>query len=120
MRRYEFKALSVLNVQLTFVQNCAFVEFKTTAGYKAAVAANPHVVNGENIVVEQRRPKANAYGGANYNATRGGAGRGGRGGFEPTRGGSQSGGRGGFPGQSRGRGGGGPRGGRGASQVGTA
>jgi hypothetical protein len=124
VRRYESAILYMSDVQLTFVQNCAFVEFKTTAGYKAAVAANPHVVNGENIVVEQRRPKANAYGGANYNATRGGAGgRGGRGGFEPSRTGSQSGGRGGFPGQSRGRGGGGgggPRGGRGASQVGTA
>jgi hypothetical protein len=71
-------------------------------------------------VVEQRRPKANAYGGANYNATRGGAGRG-RGGFDPSRSGSQGGGRGGFIGAPRGRGGaGGPRGGRGASQVGTA
>ncbi|KAK4239639.1 putative ntf2 and rrm domain-containing protein [Achaetomium macrosporum] len=98
-------------------KNCAFVEFKTQAGYNAAVAANPHTVNGENIVVEQRRPKANAYGGANYNAARGGAGRGGRGGYEPSRSGSQ-GGRGGFGGQSRGRGGG-PRG-RGTSQVGAA
>ena len=83
------------------------------------MAANPHTVNGENIVVEQRRPKANAYGGVNYNATRGGAGgRGGRGGYEPSRTGSQ-GGRGSFPGQSRGRGGGGPRG-RGAPQTSTA
>ncbi|KAK4031916.1 hypothetical protein C8A01DRAFT_20946 [Parachaetomium inaequale] len=55
-------------------KNCAFVEFKTQAGYTAALAANPHTVNGENIIVEQRRPKANAYGGANYNATRGGPG----------------------------------------------
>ncbi|KAK4123379.1 hypothetical protein N657DRAFT_461327 [Parathielavia appendiculata] len=102
------------------LKNCAFVEFKTQAGYNAAVAANPHTVNGENIVVEQRRPKANAYGGSNYNAARGGAGRGGRGGFEPSRSGSQS-GRGAFSGQSRGRGGGGggPRG-RGASQAGAA
>ncbi|KAL2140802.1 hypothetical protein VTI28DRAFT_3236 [Corynascus sepedonium] len=99
-------------------KNCAFVEFKTQAGYNAAIAANPHTVNGENIVVEQRRPKANAYGGANYNASRGGAGRGGRGGYEPSRSGSQGGGRGGFTGQSRGRGGGAR--GRGASQVGTA
>jgi hypothetical protein len=52
-------------------KNCAFVEFKTQAGYNAAIAANPHTVNGENIIVEQRRPKANAYGGANYNSTRG-------------------------------------------------
>lgn len=99
-------------------QNCAFVEFKTQAGYNAAVAANPHTVNGENIVVEQRRPKANAYGGANYNAARGGAGaRTGRGGYEPSRSGSQS-GRGGFTGQPRARGTG-PRG-RGTSQVGAA
>ncbi|KAK4106269.1 hypothetical protein N658DRAFT_502761 [Parathielavia hyrcaniae] len=103
------------------LKNCAFVEFKTPAGYNAAVAANPHTVNGENIVVEQRRPKANAYGGSNYSTPRGGGGRGGRGGFEPSRSGSQS-GRGGFSGQSRGRGGvaggGGPRG-RGVSQVGA-
>jgi hypothetical protein len=101
-------------------QNCAFVEFKTQAGYNAAIAANPHTVNGENIIVEQRRPKANAYGGANYNSARGGPGRGGRGGFEPSRTGAQGGGRGGFTGgQTRGRGGSGPRG-RGASQAGAA
>ncbi|KAL2137165.1 hypothetical protein VTI74DRAFT_7712 [Chaetomium olivicolor] len=98
-------------------KNCAFVEFKTQAGYQAAIAANPHVVNGENVIVEQRRPKANAYGGTNYNAARGGPSRGGRGGFE-SRSGSQGGGRGGFTGQSRG-GRGAPRG-RGVSQVGTA
>ncbi|KAL2016288.1 hypothetical protein VTK56DRAFT_3916 [Thermocarpiscus australiensis] len=99
-------------------KNCAFVEFKTQAGYNAAVAANPHTVNGENIVVEQRRPKANAYGGSNYQASRQGpGGRGGRGGYEPTRSGSQS-GRGGFTGQSRGRGGA-PRG-RGGYKTGTA
>ncbi|KAK3997349.1 putative ntf2 and rrm domain-containing protein [Cladorrhinum sp. PSN332] len=99
-------------------KNCAFVEFKTQAGYAAAVGANPHTVNGESIVVEQRRPKANAYGGSNYNATRGGGsgGRGSRGGYEPTRSGSQ--GRGGFTGQGRGRGGA-PRG-RGAAQAGAA
>ncbi|KAK1780944.1 hypothetical protein QBC45DRAFT_83427 [Copromyces sp. CBS 386.78] len=88
-------------------KNCAFVEFKTQAGYNAAVAANPHTVNGENIVVEQRRPKSTAFGGSNYGSTggRGGAAGRGRGGFEGGRSGSQSGGRGGFGGQSRGRGG---------------
>ncbi|KAK3340982.1 hypothetical protein B0H65DRAFT_278003 [Neurospora tetraspora] len=87
-------------------KNCAFVEFKTQAGYNAAVAANPHTVNGENIVVEQRRPKSTAFGGSNYgSAGRGGAAGRGRGGFEGGRSGSQSGGRGGFGGQSRGRGG---------------
>ncbi|KAK3940382.1 putative ntf2 and rrm domain-containing protein [Diplogelasinospora grovesii] len=106
------------------LKNCAFVEFKTQAGYTAAIAANPHVVNGESIVVEQRRPKANAYGGSNYNGTgRGvpGGGRG-RGGFEGGRSASQGGGRGGFTGQPRGgRGGGAPRGrGGAAAQAGAA
>lgn len=76
-------------------------------------------MNGENVIVEQRRPKANAYGGTNYNTTRGGPSRGGRGGFE-TRSGSQGGGRGGFTGQPRGGRGGAPRGRGGVSQVGTA
>ncbi|KAI0023161.1 hypothetical protein F4780DRAFT_730199 [Xylariomycetidae sp. FL0641] len=98
-------------------KNCAFVEFKHPAGYQAAVAANPHVVNGESIVVEPRRPKAGAYGGANY-ANRGNmANRGGRGGFDGSRSGSQ-GGRGSF-GRGGGRGGGMPRG-RGASQAANA
>ncbi|KAK0732847.1 hypothetical protein B0T21DRAFT_385031 [Apiosordaria backusii] len=99
-------------------KNCAFVEFKTPAGYNAAAAGNPHTVNGENIVVEPRRPKSNAYGGSGYNPTRGGAtsGRGSRGGFESQRSGSQGGGRGGFTGQGRGGRGGAPRG-RGASQA---
>ncbi|KAI8628612.1 hypothetical protein F5Y19DRAFT_107355 [Xylariaceae sp. FL1651] len=97
-------------------KNCAFVEFKSTAGYQAAVAANPHVVNGESIIVEPRRPKAGAYGGSNYNAGRGNMqNRGGRGGFDGGRSGSQ-GGRGNFGGQNRGRGGI-ARGGRGASQA---
>ncbi|KAI0382837.1 hypothetical protein F5Y04DRAFT_279610 [Hypomontagnella monticulosa] len=99
-------------------KNCAFVEFATAAGYQAAVAANPHTVNGESIVVEARRPKAAAYGGSNYTAGRGNTqGRSGRGGFEG-RSGSQ-GGRGSFGGQARGRGGGGsgaPRG-RGGPQA---
>ncbi|KAI0166617.1 hypothetical protein GGR57DRAFT_496878 [Xylariaceae sp. FL1272] len=100
-------------------KNCAFVEFKTIAGYQAAVAANPHVINGENIVVEPRRPKPAAYGGSNYSAGRGNAqSRGGRGGFEGGRSGSQ-GGRGNFGGQNRARGGM-PRGGRGASQAANA
>ncbi|KAF4783696.1 NTF2 and RRM domain-containing protein [Colletotrichum scovillei] len=101
-------------------KNCAFVEFATVAGYQAAAAANPHTVNGENIIVEPRRPKANAYGGSSYssntprgNATGGGRG---RGGFEGgNRSGSQGGGRGNFTGgQARGRG---SVRGRGASQT---
>ncbi|KAL2270293.1 hypothetical protein VTJ83DRAFT_2477 [Remersonia thermophila] len=97
-------------------KGCAFIEFKTPAGYAAAVAANPHTLDGQEFLVTARRPKPSAYGGSNYGATRGGAGRGRGGGYEPTRSGSQ-GGRGGL-GQARGRGGG-PRGGRGASQAGT-
>ncbi|KAI0455378.1 hypothetical protein F5B21DRAFT_472116 [Xylaria acuta] len=96
-------------------KNCAFVEFKTITGYQAAMAANPHVVNGENIVVEPRRPKAGAYGGSNYNAGRGNLhNRGGRGGFDSGRSGSH-GSRGSFSGQNRGRGG--LTRGRGASQA---
>ncbi|KAI1094738.1 hypothetical protein F5B19DRAFT_23420 [Rostrohypoxylon terebratum] len=98
-------------------KNCAFVEFATSAGYQAALAANPHTVNGESIVVEPRRPKAGAYGGSNYTTGRGGAqSRPGRGGFEG-RSGSQ-GGRGNFGGQGRGRGGA-PRG-RGNTQAANA
>ncbi|KAK8034764.1 NTF2 and RRM domain-containing protein [Apiospora rasikravindrae] len=102
-------------------KSCAFVEFANPAGYNAAAAANPHVVNGESIVVEPRRPKASAYGGANYSNTGRGnaANRGGRGGMDGGRAGGQ-GGRGNFGGQNRGRGGM-PRGGaRGASQAANA
>ncbi|KAH6998779.1 hypothetical protein BKA56DRAFT_665326 [Ilyonectria sp. MPI-CAGE-AT-0026] len=98
-------------------KNCAFVEYKTPEGYQTAVAANPHTVNGENIVVEPRRPKANAYGGSSYGSTRGGAPGRGRGGFEGGRSGSQ-GPRGNFSGQNRGRGGA-PRG-RGGAQAAAA
>lgn len=83
---------------LTCNQNCAFVEFEDQAAYNAAVAANPHNIGGEQIYVEERRPRSNAYGG-NF-AGRGGM-RGGRGGNEG-RPGSQ--GRGGFP-KDGGRGG---------------
>ena len=89
-------------------QNCAFVEFETAAGYQAAVTANPHVINGEQIWVEERRPRPNAYGGA-FNG-RGGGMRGGRGGPDGGRPNNQAGGgqggRGGFL-KDGGRGGGG-------------
>lgn len=85
-------------------KNCAFVEFRDAAGYRAAAAANPHVLGGENVIVELRRPKAAAYGGSGYgnNHPRGGMSNRGRGSFDPGRSGSQGGGRGGFG--SRGRG----------------
>ncbi|EEP77049.1 predicted protein [Uncinocarpus reesii 1704] len=72
-------------------RSCAFVEFADAAGYKAAVAANPHQIGTERITVEERRPRPNAYGGnGSYGPGRGGAGRGrgdrtasqGRGGFQ--------------------------------------
>ena len=66
-------------IALSQQQNCAFVEFADAAAYNAAVAANPHSIGGEQIYVEERRPRANAYGG-NF-AGRGGT-RGGRGGNE--------------------------------------
>ncbi|MCJ1437358.1 hypothetical protein MMC27_006745 [Xylographa pallens] len=87
-------------------KNCAFVEFADIAGYNAAVAANPHLIGGEQIYVEERRPRPSAYGGGFNN--RGGM-RGGRGGPDGRpngqgRGGFQKdGGRGGYI--PRGRGG---------------
>ncbi|KAI5919954.1 hypothetical protein F4810DRAFT_458143 [Camillea tinctor] len=98
-------------------KNCAFVEFAAQAGYQAAMAANPHIVNGESVSVEPRRPKSSAYGGSNYASGRGNLPNRGRGGFDGGRSGSQ-GGRGNFGGQNRGRGGM-PRG-RGASQAANA
>ncbi|KAK4692201.1 hypothetical protein P7C71_g4954, partial [Lecanoromycetidae sp. Uapishka_2] len=89
--------------KLPYFDNCAFVEFEDQAAYNAAVAANPHSIGGEQIYVEERRPRSNAYGG-NF-AGRGGM-RGGRGGNEG-RPGSQ--GRGGFS-KDGGRGGFAPRG----------
>ncbi|KAF2254711.1 hypothetical protein BU26DRAFT_143968 [Trematosphaeria pertusa] len=74
-------------------KNCAFVDFKTPAGFQAAVAANPHTVNGLEIKVEERRLRPQQP----FPYPRGGAPRG-RGGI-----GGQP--RGGFP----------PRGGRGGS-----
>lgn len=85
-------------------KNCAFVEFKEPAGYQGAAKASPLKVNGQDIYVEARRPKTGAYGGAQFNNNRGGAGNNrGRGNF----GGQQSGnrGRGDFGGANRGRGG---------------
>ncbi|CAI6335743.1 unnamed protein product [Periconia digitata] len=38
-------------------KNCAFVDFKTPAGFQAAVNANPHTVNGIEIKVEERRTR---------------------------------------------------------------
>ncbi|KAJ5145741.1 uncharacterized protein N7515_000305 [Penicillium bovifimosum] len=72
-------------------KNCAFVEFNEPSGYAAAVAANPHQIGSEQILVEERRPRGNAYGSNGFPAGRGGgAGRGrgdrtgsqGRGGFQ--------------------------------------
>ncbi|TWU77351.1 hypothetical protein ED733_005580 [Metarhizium rileyi] len=98
-------------------KNCAFVEYKTAEGYQAAVAANPHVVNGENIVVEPRRLKSTAYGGNNYGSGRGNTPGGrGRGGFDGNRN-AQSNTRGNFSGQNRGRGG--AARGRGGAQTST-
>lgn len=79
---------------VAYEQKAAFVEYKTVAGFNAAVAANPHRVGSEDVWVEERRVTGGGF-------ARGGGARGGRGGFE---------GRGGA-----GRGGFGPRGGRGGS-----
>ncbi|KAG6058576.1 hypothetical protein E4U17_007881 [Claviceps sp. LM77 group G4] len=86
-------------------KNCAFVEFKTVEGYQAAVAANPHPVNGAEVVVEPRRPKTTGHGATNYHTHRGnGSGGRGRGGSDGSRIGQGS-QRGNYSGQNRGRGG---------------
>lgn len=93
------------------LQNCAFVDFETPEGYKAAVEANPHQLGNDRIIVEERRLKPGSY----PYVQRGGI-RGGRGGT-PNQGSGRGSfqGRGGFP--SRGRGGPAARGGRGAAQT---
>lgn len=90
--------------KLIRIQNCAFVDFKTPAGFQGAVGANPHTVNGVELKIEERRQRPEQFRGG---FSRGGAprGRGGAGGQAP---------RGGFP--PRGGRGGPVRGGRGASQ----
>lgn len=92
-------------------QNCAFVEFADAEGYNNAVDANPHNIGGEQIYVEERRPRANAYGGAFGGR---GAMRGGRPGSDG-RPGNQ--GRGNYQSVPRGRGGNMAPRGRGQPQV---
>ncbi|KAF1841858.1 uncharacterized protein K460DRAFT_174832 [Cucurbitaria berberidis CBS 394.84] len=89
-------------IDISRPKNCAFVDFKTPAGFQAAIAANPHSINGVELKIEERRQRPEQFrGGFSRGAPRG---RGGVGGQAP---------RGGF--QARGRGG--PvRGGRGAPQ----
>ncbi|RVX74676.1 hypothetical protein B0A52_01803 [Exophiala mesophila] len=53
-------------------RNCAFAEFSNPAGYAAASAANPHKIGTELVYVEERRPRPDAYGGANTAFARGG------------------------------------------------
>ncbi|KAJ5461101.1 Nuclear transport factor 2Eukaryote [Penicillium daleae] len=79
-------------------KNSAFVEFAEPSAYAAAVAANPHQIGTEQIILEERRPRPNNFG----NGYPAGRGRGGRGGFQRD-------GRGGF---ARGRGGNAPAKGR--------
>ncbi len=63
-------------------------------------------MNGENIVVEPRRPKTAGHNGsASFGAGRGNGAPRGRGGFEGNRNGGQGNARGNFGGQNRGRGG---------------
>ncbi|KAF2659317.1 hypothetical protein K491DRAFT_712835 [Lophiostoma macrostomum CBS 122681] len=86
-------------------KNCAFVDFKTAAGFQSAVNSNPHTVNGIEIKVEERRPNPPNHRYTPY-ARGNNRGRGGIGNQSP---------RGGF--QTRGgRGGSIGRGGRGAPQ----
>lgn len=94
-------------------KNCAFVDFKTAEGYKAAIEANPHHIGNDRVLVEERRMKPGSY----PYVPRGGSMRGGRG--SPAQGGNRGsfqGNRGGFPGRGRGGGGGSVRG-RGGVQA---
>ncbi|KAF3004216.1 hypothetical protein E8E13_007022 [Curvularia kusanoi] len=79
-------------------KNAAFVDFKTPAGYQAAVAANPHTVDGVELKVEERRTRPQQFNGS---FPRGGGSQRGRGGPGGPRGGFVPRGRGGA---SRGRG----------------
>ncbi|GAM82592.1 hypothetical protein ANO11243_005740 [Dothideomycetidae sp. 11243] len=95
-------------------KNCAFVDFKTAEGYKAAIEANPHHVGNERIFVEERRMKPGSYPYVPRSGMRGG-----RGGAPTAQGanrGSFQGGRGGFAGRGRGGNGGSVRG-RGGVQA---
>lgn len=105
---------------LTYVQNCAFVDFVESTAYLAAVAANPLSIGGEQIFIEERRPRAGAFGGnlggrGGMRGNRGNAenrpGSQGRGGF------SKDGGRGGNYAARGGRGGTTPRGRGGQPQA---
>ncbi|KAI9671023.1 MAG: hypothetical protein M1831_005108 [Alyxoria varia] len=91
----------VIYLDINRLKNCAFAEFATPAAYQAAVAANPHEVNGERILVEERRVRGpSGFGG--YGPRGGAVGRGGRGSMDGGRPAGQ--GRGGFPQKDGGRG----------------
>ncbi|KAJ4989824.1 NTF2 and RRM domain-containing protein [Stagonosporopsis vannaccii] len=85
-------------LDLSRPKNAAFVDFKTPAGYQAAVAANPHTVDGVELKVEERRTRPQQFGGS---FPRGGGSQRGRGGPGGPRGGFVPRGRGGA---ARGRG----------------
>ncbi|KAF3045488.1 hypothetical protein E8E12_007690 [Didymella heteroderae] len=87
-------------LDLSRPKNAAFVDFKTAAGYQAALAANPHTVDGVELKVEERRQRPQGQFQGNF--ARGGGSQRGRGGPGGPRGGFVPGrGRGGAP---RGRG----------------
>lgn len=89
------------NQMLTASKNCAFVDFKTAEGYKAAMEANPHQIGNERVIIEERRVKPGSYPYVQRGGMRGGRGAPSNNGNG--RGSLQGGGRGGFP--QRGRGG---------------
>ena len=39
------------------LQACAFVTFRTSAGFQAAVRANPHTIADDEIYVEERKTR---------------------------------------------------------------
>lgn len=102
----------LIHIHADHSQSCAFVDFKTAEGYKAAVDANPHRIGESELNVETRRIKPAGFQGY---PPRGGM-RGGRGGQGQGagRGGQQ--GRGGFAPRGRGAAGA-PARGRGGAQA---
>ncbi|KAL8672446.1 MAG: hypothetical protein Q9168_003093 [Polycauliona sp. 1 TL-2023] len=69
-------------------KNCAFVEFETAEGYNSAIAANPFTIGGEQIYVEERRPRPNIPFNRGVRGGRGGSEGRPRGGFMRGRGGN--------------------------------
>ncbi|KAM0716166.1 hypothetical protein Q7P37_008680 [Cladosporium fusiforme] len=94
-------------------KSCAFVDFKTPEGYKAAIAANPIQIGDEKFTIEERRAARGNNNGGNNNNNQQQQQFGGRGNYQQ---GGNRGARGNFRGNNRG-GAGGARGGNRGAQA---